>query len=117
IPRLITDREKDYLAIVSNIGLLLIFPLNELPELAKGKGNKMLSIPSGKFATREEYVVDIAVLSANQNLLVVAEDKIFTLKPSDWQHFLGTRAHRGHKLPRGCRRVMKLNVANVPNMS
>lgn len=112
-PKPVIDAEKDYLAIVSNIGNLLIFPMNELPQLTKGKGNKMLNIPSSKVITREEYVVDITGLSENQNLLILGDGKPFTLKPNDWKHFLGSRAQRGHKLPRGCRHVKGLKVESV----
>lgn len=111
-PKLITDIENEYLAAVSNIGNLLIFPLKELPALAKGKGNKMISIPTSKVATREEYVIDIAVLNTNQNLIIIGDSKPFTLKPKDWKNFLGTRTHRGHKLPRGCRSVVRLGVGS-----
>lgn len=113
IPQLITDIEKEHLAIVSNIGHLLVFPLKELPQLAKGKGNKMINVPSSKVATREEFVVDMIVLKENQNLLIVGDGKPFTLKPKDWQYYLGTRSQRGNLLPRGCRHVKKLKVENI----
>lgn len=112
-PKFVTDIENEYLAIVTNTGHLLIFSLKELPELAKGKGNKMINIPGGKVATREEYVIDMAVLKENQNLLVIGDGKPFTLKPSDWKHFISTRSHRGNKLPRGCRLVKSLKTENI----
>lgn len=112
-PRLVTDPESEFVAVVSNIGNLLIFALKELPQLAKGKGNKMLSIPSNKVAAREEFVVDVAILNANQTLLIKGDgNKPFAMKPKDWQHYLGERARRGNKLPRGCRGVEKLLVAD-----
>jgi len=112
LPKPVSDPASEFLALVSNIGNLLIFPLSELPELAKGKGNKMMNIPSQKLATREEYVVDVAVLNDSQILFVVSDGKPFRMKPSDWKHFIGERAQRGHKLPRGCRNVKKLSVEN-----
>ncbi len=112
-PKLVTDVENEYLAVVSNIGNLLIFPLKELLALAKGKGNKMMHIPGSKVQSREEYVKDIVVLNRNQLLLILGDGKPFTLKPNDWKNFLGARAHRGHKLPRGCRGVAGLKVENM----
>lgn len=112
-PKSVAGIENEYVAVVSNIGNLLIFPLRELPQLAKGKGNKMLSIPSGKVASREEFVKDMAVLNGDQNLLIVGDGKPFTLKPDAWKNFLGARAQRGHKLPRGCRSVIGLRVENI----
>ena len=58
-------------------------------------------------------VVDVAVINRDQNLLIVGDGKPFTLKPGDWEHFLGERARRGNKLPRGCRSVVALAVEPV----
>lgn len=112
-PKLIQDADNEFVAVVSNIGNLLVFPLKELPQLAKGKGNKMLSIPGSKVAAREEFVMDIAIINNNQNLLIQGDGKPFTLKPKDWQLYVGERARRGNKLPRGCRSVKKLVVENI----
>ena len=111
-PKLIPAGAKPFVAVVSNIGNLLVFPLKELPQLTKGKGNKMLSIPGAKVVTREEFVVDMVILADNQNLLIQGDGKPFTMKPKDWQHYVGERARRGNKLPRGCRNVAKLTVEN-----
>lgn len=110
IPQLIQDSQTDYVAVVTNTGHLLIFLLSELPALSKGKGNKMIHIPSAKAANREEFIVSMMVLNVNQNLAVIGDGKPFVLKPKDWQHFIDTRGHRGHKLPRGCRNVKRLEI-------
>lgn len=110
IPRLVSDVDTDYLAVVSNTGHLLIFSLKELPQLSKGKGNKLMSIKSNKVALREEYVLDMVVLNTNQNLLIMGDGKPFSLKPNDWQHYIGERARRGNLLPRGCRKLKALTV-------
>lgn len=114
IPRVITDPLKEYVAVVSNIGHMIIFPLKDLPQLAKGKGNKMINIPSSKVASREEFVKDMIVLNENQNLLIIGDGKPFTMKPKDWQYYVGGRAQRGNKLPRGCRQVVELKVEDSP---
>jgi len=112
LPRLITDPDNEFVAVVTNIGNLLIFSLQELPQLAKGKGNKMISIPSNKLTSREEFVLDVLVLNANQSLIIDNDGKTFTLKSKDWQPFVGERARRGNKLPRGCRGVTKLKKSD-----
>ena len=81
-----------------------------MPQLAKGKGNKMINIAPVKVAMREEFVKEVAILNENQNLLILGEGKPFTLKPKDWHYYTGERANRGNKLPRGCRHVMGLKV-------
>ncbi len=104
-PRLITQRETDMVATVTNTGHMLIFPLKELPELAKGKGNKMLSIPGSRVITREEFVAAMTVFAPNQLLVIQSGSKQLKLKPGDWQHYTGERGRRGHKLPRGFQKV------------
>ncbi len=109
-PRQVNNVENNYVAVVTNMGNLLVFALKELPQLAKGKGNKMISIPSAKAASREEFVIDMAILNAEQNLLIMSDGKPFTLKAADWKNYVGERARRGNKLPRGCRQVVGLKV-------
>ena len=110
IPKLITDIEKEFVAIASTMGHLLIFPLKALPQLGKGKGNKLINIPSVKVALRDEFVKDIAVLNNNQQLIILNDGKPYALKLKDWQHFIGERSQRGLKLPRGIRHVIGLKV-------
>jgi topoisomerase-4 subunit A len=112
-PQWVNNVDSEYLAVVSSIGNLLIFPLTELPMLAKGKGNKMISIPGSKVVTREEFIKDMVIVNKDQNILVMGDGKPFTLKPNDWKNFVGARAHRGNKLPRGCRSVVQLKVESA----
>ncbi len=109
-PRAVSNTETDLLAAVTNTGHLLIFPLKDLPALAKGKGNKILGVPSGKVITREEYVIDIALLQPGKTLVVQMGNKQLKLKPSDWKHYLGERGRRGNKLPRAFQKADALNV-------
>ncbi|MCC5856003.1 MAG: DNA topoisomerase IV subunit A [Idiomarina sp.] len=109
-PIAVHDPENELLAVVSNEGRLLAFPVADLPKLAKGKGNKMISIPSSRAKLREEYVVAAAVLPADGTLHIVAGKRKLSLKPSDLEHYRGDRGRRGNKLPRGLQRVDGLEV-------
>ncbi len=111
-PKPIVSSENAYIAVVSNTGYLLIFRLAELPQLTKGKGNKLMNIIAGKVATREEFVKDVALLLPNQSLQIIGQGKPFVLKPADWRNFIGSRAQRGSKLPRGCRTVAGLKASD-----
>ena len=82
--------------------------MKDLPDLAKGKGNKMLSIPGARVLSREEFLVDIAILQPEQNLVIMAGSKKLAMKPKDWQHYVGERGRRGNKLPRGFQKLDKL---------
>ena len=97
---------QDLLAAASSDGRLLVFALAELPELGKGKGNKILSLP-GKGAGS---MVAIAALGPDQSLKVRSGKREMTLKPKDLEHYLGSRARRGMALPRGWRSVEQLTA-------
>lgn len=107
-PRLVSNVETNFIAAVTNTGNLLIIPAKDLPILPKGKGNKIINIPSSKLAKREEYVVDVAVLNKDNELILFSGKRSFTLKPSDLKHYIGERAQRGSKLPRGFQKVEKI---------
>jgi topoisomerase-4 subunit A len=109
-PRAVNNLDKAFLAAVSNTGHLLIFLLKELPALAKGKGNKIMSIPTARVIAREEFLVDIAILQPDQILGLTSGNKQLKLKPSDWKHFIGERGRRGLKLPRGYQKVDSLAI-------
>ena len=96
--------------VISNEGRMLLFPIADLPELSKGKGNKLISIPSARVASREEFVTQVAVVSANQPVTLHAGKRKLTLKPSDLELYRGERGRRGAKLPRGLQRVDKVEV-------
>lgn len=98
------------LAAVTTEGRLLVFSIEELPLLGKGKGNKMISIAGDRVASREEYVVDLAVVQSNQALVLHAGKRTLTLKDADIEHYAGERGRRGSKLPRGFQRVDLLTV-------
>lgn len=109
-PRLLTAKDEQYVACVTNSGRLLIFKVSELPVLARGKGNKLINIPSAKAAQREEFVVDIQALASEDTLTIHAGKRHFTLKPADLAHYQGERGRRGNRLPRGLQNVTSLEV-------
>ncbi|MSS75836.1 MAG: DNA topoisomerase IV subunit A, partial [Methyloglobulus sp.] len=103
-PALITN-QSDFLAVVTLQGRLLIFPVIELPELAKGKGNKIIQIPTKDLATDKDRVVAMATIPVNGQLVVVAGKRQLTLKAIDIAHYSGNRANRGLNLPKGFQKV------------
>lgn len=109
-PRFVNNLENDLLAAVTNDGRLLVFPISELPELPKGKGNKILNIPSAKAKSREEYLIDIAVVPETGSLKITSGRRHMILKASDLVHYKGERGRRGSKLPRGYQKVDGLEV-------
>lgn len=99
------ETQGQWVAAASNEGRLLLFPLADLPELSKGKGNKMISIPSKRAEAREELMAGVAVLQEDQGLTVVSGKRVLKIKPADLINYQGERGRRGQKLPRGFQRV------------
>ncbi|PZW40928.1 MULTISPECIES: DNA topoisomerase IV subunit A [unclassified Pseudomonas] len=109
-PRPLNNREEDWLAAVTTEGRLLLFKVADLPQLGKGKGNKIIGIPGERVASREEYLTDLAVLPAGATLVLQAGKRTLSLKADDLEHYKGERGRRGNKLPRGFQRVDGLLV-------
>ena len=97
--------ESDLLAVVTSQGRLLIFPVSEVPILSRGKGNKLIQIPSADLAAGKDRLLSVACIAVDGNLKIVSGKRHLTLKPGDREHYLGSRARRGAALPRGFQRV------------
>ena len=94
------------LAAASSDGRLLVFKLAELPELSKGKGNKILAVPSKDGVV----LAGICVLAKDQSLRIDSGTRHMVIKPADLAHYAGERARRGMALPRGWRTVDRLSA-------
>ncbi len=101
----VTNLKTDKVVAVSNEGRLLIHQLSELPILAKGKGVKIISIPSSRVVDREEFVRFILILPEGEKLTIHSGKRHLTLKPADLEHYIHERGRRGNKLPRGLQKV------------
>ncbi len=106
VPAAAVGEHGSQLAAASSDGRLLVFPLEELPELARGKGNKILAVPSKDGV----MLVAVCVLSAEQSLRVDSGQRHMTIKPGDLEHYAGARGRRGMALPRGWRTVDRLSA-------
>src|SRR5690606_3207278 len=98
------------LCAVTNDGKMLAFPVSELPELPRGKGNKIFGLATKKVAIGAESLVSIAVVAPGQSLLVHSGGRKMTLKYAEIEPYRGERAQRGALLPRGWRKVDALSV-------
>lgn len=112
-PRPLHSRDQDWLAAVTTEGRLLVFPVRDLPQLGKGKGNKIIGIPGDRVASREEYLTDLAILPEGATLVLQAGKRTLSLRADDLEHYKGERGRRGNKLPRGFQRVDALQVESA----
>lgn len=107
---MLTDMSKDNIVAVTNEGRMLVFPAAELPELAKGKGNKIIGISTPKYKTREEFVIDVVVMRPEAELILYSGQRKLSIKKKDLEHYIGKRGQRGVKLPRGYQQVSNVEV-------
>ena len=109
LPTKVNDIENDWVAAVSSIGRLLMFPISELTLLPKGKGLKIIQIPPAKLKTREEYVVAITAMGEIDNLIVYTSKRHTVLKTNEQEKFIGERGRRGAMLSRNFRNVIRIS--------
>jgi topoisomerase-4 subunit A len=95
-------------ALVNSEGRLLLLPASEVPELPRGKGNKLFGIPTKKAVSREETLVAASIVAGGGSLVVTSGERQMTLTPADLKDYAGERAQRGALLPRGWRTVERL---------
>ncbi|MBL1379548.1 DNA topoisomerase IV subunit A [Zobellella iuensis] len=109
-PAAIGTLDSDLCMAITNEGRMLLFPLKDLPLLAKGKGNKLIGIPSAKVQAREDFIKQLVVVPQDASVTLYAGKRKLTLKPADLEHYRGERGRRGALLPRGLQRVDGLEI-------
>ncbi|MFC3649996.1 DNA topoisomerase IV subunit A [Dyella humi] len=110
-PQICADPARDRIVVVTTEGHLLMFSVAELPELDKGKGNKLIEIPKAKLSSGDERVVGIAVVTEGKGeVTMFAGQRKLTLRWADLVEYGGNRATRGGVLPRGLRRVERIET-------
>ncbi|HEY4646257.1 MAG TPA: DNA gyrase C-terminal beta-propeller domain-containing protein, partial [Steroidobacteraceae bacterium] len=111
LPTPVPADPQSRVAVVSNDGKLLAFPVPDVPELPRGKGNKLFGISGKKFAAREEFLTAMSVVAPDRKLVVVSGERRMTLSFSELDAYQGARGQRGAVLPRGWRKVDRLETA------
>jgi topoisomerase-4 subunit A len=109
---MIGDLDRDLLVAVTSEGYALAFPVAELPELPRGKGNKLLNIPRKRLKEGTEHLAHLVALAPDQTLRIHAGRQFMNLGPRELELFRGARALRGGRLPKGYRNVDRVEVAS-----
>jgi topoisomerase IV subunit A len=102
-----------FIAAVNSEGRLLVFPSAELPEMPRGKGNKIFGIPTKKALAREELLVAVAAVAPGQKLLVWCGERSMTLNWKELEPYRGERAQRGAMLSRNYRKVDRVELLST----
>lgn len=110
-PKKVFDLETDHIAAVTSSGRLLIFTLNQLPSLHKGKGNKIISIPKKAMESPEGETLNfLEILPLNSTLVIHSGKHFLKLTPGNQKDYTAMRGRRGKKLPRGFQNVNKIKI-------
>ncbi|MFZ7304653.1 DNA topoisomerase IV subunit A [Avibacterium avium] len=110
LPPLSLQENKNLLVALTSAGRMLIFPVQDLPELSKGKGNKIISIPAANAKDRSELLVRLLLISEQANLVFHSGKRKITLKTEDLQRFRAERGRKGSQLPRGLHSGAEIEV-------
>jgi len=110
-PQRVYDYEDDWVAAITSAGRMLVLALADMPRLSRGKGVKLINIPTARYRAQEERLVAAVVFREGDVLKIHAGKQHMRLKPADIDVYLGARAQRGRALPKGYRRPEAINVA------
>ena len=113
-PDKVVDLGKDTIAAVTSKGRLLIFALDQLPNLIKGQGNKIISIPKKELSSKNpEKLKFLKILPEHSNFVIHSGRHFLKLTPGNQKNYTGMRGHRGKKLPRGYQKVDKVEIVPI----
>ncbi|MGL5727466.1 MAG: DNA topoisomerase IV subunit A, partial [Plesiomonas sp.] len=113
LPPLNVNHDDDLLMAITSEGRMLLFPVNDLPQLSKGKGNKIVTIPAARAAAREELLQHLCIISPQAAVTLHVGKRKLTIKPDDLSKFRAERGRKGTLLPRGLQKVDLIEV-NLP---
>jgi topoisomerase-4 subunit A len=109
-PAQVAVGDEILLAALNTEGRLLVFPVADLPELPRGKGNKIFGISSKKSLVEPDALLAIAAVAPGQALRVLSGERHMGLTYRELGDYRGERGQRGAVLPRGWRKVDGLEV-------
>lgn len=109
LPPIEINSADDMLLAITAAGRMLMFPVSDLPELSKGKGNKIISIPSAEAAKGEDKLAHLYILPGQSTLTLHVGKRKIKLRPEELQKVQGERGRRG-TLMRGLQRIDSVDI-------
>ncbi|ADU70662.1 DNA topoisomerase IV subunit A [Pantoea sp. At-9b] len=104
------NHEDDMLLAITQAGRMLMFPVGELPQMSKGKGNKIISIPSAEAAAGSDKLVWLLILPTGSAITLHVGKRKLVLRSEELQKFRADRGRRGTLLPRGLQRIDRVEL-------
>ena len=113
IPVAVRDVEEDWIVAIGSEGHMLVIPLKDLPVLPKGKGNKIINIPSKKVASGEEKMRAITLVQDGESITLFSGKRTKNMDADEVDSYVGDRGNRGLKLSRGFRNIDAIEVHQI----
>lgn len=114
-PLEVNNEQQDLLLAITNAGRMLIFPVSDLPQLSKGKGNKIINIAAAQSASREDLLVWLMFLQPQSSITLYFGKRKLKLNPEDLQKYRAERGRKGSSLPRGLQSIERIEVTPPSN--
>lgn len=109
----IENEQQQLLLAITKAGRMLVFPVSDLPQLSKGKGNKIINIPGAQAATGEDLLVWLLLLSPESSITLFFGKRKLKFKPEDLQKYRAERGRKGTSLPRGLHSIERIEVESA----
>jgi topoisomerase-4 subunit A len=102
--------EDDMLLAITQAGRMLMFPVGELPQMSKGKGNKIISIPAAEAAAGQDKLAWLMILPPGSAITLHVGKRKMLLRSEELQKFRADRGRRGTLLPRGLQKIDRVEL-------
>jgi topoisomerase-4 subunit A len=103
------EHDDDMLLAITAAGRMLMFPVSDLPQLSKGKGNKIIGIPSADAAKGSDALAHLCLLPPQSTLTLHVGKRKIKLRPEELQKVHGERGRRG-TLMRGLQKIDRIEI-------
>ncbi|WGL94965.1 DNA topoisomerase IV subunit A [Arsenophonus nasoniae] len=114
-PLEVNNEQQDLLLAITKAGRMLIFPVSDLPQLSKGKGNKIINISAAQSASRDDLLVWLMFLQPQSSITLYFGKRKLKLNPEDLQKYRAERGRKGSSLPRGLQSIERIEVTPPSN--
>lgn len=108
-PQVIDDSKEQLLAI-TEAGRMLMFSVDDLPQLSKGKGNKIISIPGADFVAGKDKLLWLLLINNQSTVTLYVGKRKLKLRSEELQKFKAERGRKGTLLPRGLQRIDRVDI-------
>lgn len=103
---LFLNADNQYLLCLSSDGYALLLKREDIPELARGKGNKLMQLPKNKGIV----LTDIIPLCGHETLKFKVGRSKEVITPDMWIQWLDARGKRGKRLPKGLEKYKQIEI-------